>query len=121
MSCTEAVMHNPLSLDSLHIELMRKGLPREYVRRVVQELADHQQDIQDEGPGSRTSGGSPSPTEEADRLGNPHALVDAIVSTYRASTFCGRHPWLTFVIVPIPLVILSFIGVILFAVLMERA
>lgn len=114
-------MHNPLSLESMSIELVRKGLPSKYVQRVVQELADHQQDIEDEGLGIRTSGGSSSPTREADRLGDPHSLVNAIVSTYRARTFWGRHPWLTFVIAPIPVVILSFIGVILLAVLMERA
>jgi hypothetical protein len=114
-------MHNPLSLDLLTNQLLRQGLPRQYVRRVVQELVDHQQDIRAEGSRMQTSAGSSPPTGEADRLGDPQALVDAIVSTYRARTFWGRHPWLTFVIAPIPLVILSFIGVILLTVLMERA
>ena len=38
-------MVNQSSLEALRADLMRRGLPRRYVRRVVDELADHQEDL----------------------------------------------------------------------------
>jgi hypothetical protein len=103
-------MPNPLSLELLAIELLRRGLPRPYVQRVVRELAEHCADILDE---------QPTPGSASDRLGAPAALADSIVSAYRARTFCGRHPILTFVVAPIPLVILAWIGVVLIFTLLD--
>lgn len=87
-------MSNPRPFDSLRADLIRRGLPRSYVRRVVEELEDHRQDIRAEA--------SSTPAEA--RLGNLAELAAQIVSEYRARRFVGRHPLLAFLIAPIPLV-----------------
>src|SRR5262249_24026769 len=89
---------NQAYLDALRSELSRRDLPREYLERVVREIADHQQDIQEElGPSDSTR-----------RLGDMRRLADALVAGFRARTFCGRHPLLTFVLAPIPVSIVAW-------------
>ncbi|OAI39925.1 hypothetical protein AYO40_05265 [Planctomycetaceae bacterium SCGC AG-212-D15] len=94
-------MSNQRPLDALRVNLIQRGLPAKYVRRVVEELEDHQQDIVDEQ----------SITES--RLGDLTVLAEQIVAEFRASRFMGRHPVMAFVVTPIPLVIVAWIGVFL--------
>jgi hypothetical protein len=96
-------VHNQAYLDALRDELRRRELPREYVDRVVREIADHQQDIQEEA----------GPINPTGRLGEVRRLADALVAEFRARTFCGRHPLLTFVLAPIPVSILAWLGTLL--------
>jgi hypothetical protein len=96
-------MSNQRPLDALRVNLLQRGLPAKYVRRIVEELEDHRQDIVDEQ--------GIVPTES--RLGDLTVLAERIVTEFRASRFVGRHPVLAFVITPIPLVIVAWIGVFL--------
>lgn len=89
-------MSNPRPLDLLRTNLVQRGLPPRYVRRVVEELDDHQQDLADAQP------------NRAPNLGDLTDLADRIVAEFRASRFAGRHPVLTFVITPVPLVIVTW-------------
>lgn len=96
-------MSNQGPLDALRANLIARGLPARYVRRVVEELQDHQQDIVDErGMVSAES-----------RIGDPTVLAERIVAEFRASRFVGRHPALAFVVTPIPLVIAAWMVVFL--------
>jgi hypothetical protein len=90
-------MANQSSLEALRADLIRRGLPRRYVRRVVDELADHQEDLMAECSGAADA-----------KLGDMAALAEQIVAEFRASRFAGRHPFLVFVVAPIPLVILAW-------------
>src|SRR5262249_52472400 len=99
----------PQSLDWLFQELNRQGLPPQYVRRVVRELKEHQDDLRDEGSEAAleaNTGGSAA----AGRLGDPQQLADTIASSFRARHFSGRHPIWAFVVAPIPLVLLGWIA-----------
>ncbi|OAI48457.1 hypothetical protein AYO44_07000 [Planctomycetaceae bacterium SCGC AG-212-F19] len=102
-------MQNQPSLDSLRSELLRRGLPRKYVERVVQELAEHQQDILDEQQEIAAGNCSKDKTEATDRLGDPGKLADTIVSQFQSRTFVGRHPVLTFVVAPMPLAMFAWV------------
>lgn len=100
-------MDDRSSPDRLRGDLLRRGLPRSYVRRVVGELADHRADLLAEGG-----------PEAPGRLGDPRGLADLVASQYRRRTFLGRHPWLsfavgvlTYVVAPISLLVLgSWLG-----------
>jgi hypothetical protein len=90
------------SFKFLRRELRRHGLPARYVKRVLGELEDHQQDLEEQGT-----------TVVADVgrcLGDPHQLVRTIVGEYQARTFCGRHPLLAFLAAPIPVTIFVWVG-----------
>jgi hypothetical protein len=89
-------------LDRLRCHLLRRGLPGHYVSRAVQELADHHADLVE------AESGENAVSEEAawQRLGNVEQLGDELVRKYRATSFAGRHPLLTFVIAPLPVMIL---------------
>jgi len=86
------------SLATLRSRLLRKGLPRDYVDRLVAELSDHREDAEGEGA---------STTER--QLGNLDVLVQATVREYRRRRFAGRHPALTFLVAPLPLVVLMWV------------
>src|SRR5262249_4843710 len=117
--CKEDNMPNQQPLDTLRTHLLRRGLPRHYVRRVVGELEDHQQDLLDEQTILPTdSGTAPTPHE---RLGDLTALTDRIVAEYQSRRFAGRHPVLAFVVAPIPLALAFWIIVLLSFVLAEEA
>jgi hypothetical protein len=83
--------------DQLRSELLRRRLPRFYVHRVVREFDDHADDISAEGDAPRA------------RLGDPSLLAQRFAAEYRARHFAGRHPWLVFLIAPIPCTILAAI------------
>ncbi|MEZ6073917.1 MAG: hypothetical protein R3C10_27460 [Pirellulales bacterium] len=98
--------HQSPALDAIQHDLIRHGLPTGYIRRVVAELSDHERDIADEptAPGECRA-------DSADRLGRRDALVREVVSKYRSRSFAGRHPWLTFVLAPIPALVLVWLAV----------
>ena len=85
-------------LESLRGRLLAHGLPRDYVERTVDELADHFQDL--------LTFSSQSPDQLArclDRFGTIDQLTQRLVSEYRQQTFVGRHPRIIFGLLPIPL------------------
>ena len=47
------------------------------------------------------------------RLGKPEVLVAAALANRRQASVFGRHPILSFVVAPIPLAILSWVGFLL--------
>jgi len=102
-------MHTPEAIDGLLGQLLRCGLPVEYAQRAVEELADHHQDLVEE---LRAAGhGESQAVAEADRrLGAPRTLVKKTVSAYQRRFWCGRWPLLTFLLGPIPLLVITWVA-----------
>ena len=84
-------------LEQLRGELTRRKLPPPYVERLMSELSDHVSDSLED----------PMSTDAKDfhalahRLGSPQEVATAAATEYRRTHFCGRHPILTFVLLPI--------------------
>jgi hypothetical protein len=88
-------------LRKLQAGLLRRGLPEDYVKRAVQELADHHADLREaQQPGM--TGGEAVAWQE---LGDVDRLGDELVRKYHARSFAGRHPLLTFVVAPLPTIL----------------
>jgi len=84
-----------ISLNPLREALLAKGLPADYVRRTLGELADHLTE---------------SDSVDAGRLGEPRRLAKQFAREYRQSTFAGRHPWLSSLLLAFVLMHLLVIG-----------
>ncbi len=98
------------SLDQLTRELRRRGLPAAYIRRYVEELDDHITDTIEERSNAMSKDAHGFESLDA-RIGDPVRLADVAAAEYRRANFCGRHPVLTCLVAPIPLVLLAWIAV----------
>ena len=86
-----------------------RHLPAVYVQRLVDELADHYFDLmedsmrKDANASQDTSQNASQNAAEqaASRLGSPLDVAARAAQEYRHSRFCGRHPILAFVVLPI--------------------
>jgi hypothetical protein len=76
-------------------ELLRQGLPKKQVDRLVEELTDHAEDVLSENQSIDADQALES------RLGSPAQLAAVAKEEFKQSTFAGRHPLLTFVVGPI--------------------
>jgi hypothetical protein len=86
---------------------VRRGLPIEYAQRAAAEIADHHRDLIDELQATGMS--TPQAEMEATRrLGDARNLVKQTVREYQRRRWCARWPLLTFLIAPLPLLILSW-------------
>lgn len=93
-------MDNRPWLDRLREELSRRRLPRAYAERLVEELSDHFQDLTEETMHTEAV---------VARLGEPEIVAETAVRC--RPSFFRRHRWLrmtTFVILPVPLLVLSW-------------
>ena len=97
------------SLEKVRQLLRRRGLPRVYVERVIKEFDDHRVDIVEE---QRLQGRTRQRAESAadSRLGDPYRLAETVVAQYQARSFFGRHPVITFLVGPFPLVIAAWVA-----------
>jgi hypothetical protein len=93
------------TLDRMRTELVRSGLPSEYIERLMGELDDHVSDLEKENVMS---------TEAIDdrtletRLGTAEELAACAATNYQRRRFLGRHPVLAFLIAPIPLTLVGW-------------
>jgi hypothetical protein len=110
-------MNTPEALDELLSQLLRRGLPADYARRAVEELADHHQDLVDELRAAG-QGESQAVAEANRRLGEPRTLVMKTVGEYQRRYWCGRWRLTAFLFAPIPLLFLVWVAtVVLYAAL----
>jgi hypothetical protein len=104
-------MANPPSRELLRVELEQHGLPPAYIERLLGELDDHYTDLLEER--SSSMGAARKLDFEAndlrDRLGEPTQLAIFAAEQYRARSFLGRHPIVTFVLGPVPLLVVCWI------------
>src|SRR6478609_10145356 len=104
-------MANPPSRDALRTELERRGLPPAYIERLLGELGDHFTDLLEER--SSSMGAARKLDFETNdlqsQLGEPTQLAIFAAEQYRARSFWGRHPFVTFVLGPLPFLLVSWI------------
>jgi hypothetical protein len=96
MRCKEAIMQSQRWLESVREQLIARRLPRDYIERFMEELADHFHDLTEEN--------MESANDAIIRLGDPQQVAKAAADEYRRRTFLGRHPviaFLTFAISPL--------------------
>jgi glucan phosphoethanolaminetransferase (alkaline phosphatase superfamily) len=93
-------MPNPAWLDEVRDELARQRLPQRYMQRYLEELADHLDDAAAAGQ---------APAAAAHALGRPQDLAHAARQVH-CEAFAARHPWLVFVILPLPLALVSLVA-----------
>jgi hypothetical protein len=108
------------SLEHLTAQLERRGLPRTYIARLVDELDDHICDLIDERNQAMSMDARRS-CDLPDRLGTANHLADAAAAEYRRRTFGGRHPILTFLVAPVPVLLVLWIGCLTAALLFARS
>jgi hypothetical protein len=100
-------VNDPQWSESLRAELAAEGIPRRYIDRLMDELADHETDLMEE----KTMNACATQSDTVDRrLGQPRELAQAAAVNYRKARFVGRHPWLTFLVTPLPVLILTWIA-----------
>jgi hypothetical protein len=113
----EPTMENQLSHEALRNELRRRGLPPAYIERLVAELDDHFNDLLEER--STTMGAARKlhidhqDLEQQDleqRLGEPAQLAIFTAEQYHARSFWGRHPFVTYLLGPLPLLVGCFVA-----------
>src|SRR6266850_859778 len=99
------------SRDELRSELRRQRLPRAYITRLLAELDDHYEDLLEER--STSMGAARKLQLEQDdlrqRLGEPAQLALFAAEKYHARSFWGRHPLVTYLLGPLPLLIAMWI------------
>jgi hypothetical protein len=97
-------MANQPWLDDLHERLAKHALPQTYIRRFMEEVSDHFQDITEENMSTEANVYS--------RLGEPAQVAKAAVTSYRRRSFIGRHPmaaFLVFAVSPVVSLIILFL------------
>ncbi len=102
-------MNTPESLREFTGELILRGLPAEYARRAAEELADHHRDLTEEW---QTAGMDETAAIAAaiERLGETKSLVKKTVRDYQRRHWCGRWRVVTFLFVPLVLLVAAWIG-----------
>jgi hypothetical protein len=94
---------------ALRRQLLRQGLPRRYVARVVQELDEHREDLEREACLDGLSRANARAAAE-EKLGDVRELAKALVAARRRAYWSGRHPIVSFVLLPLPVFPLLFLG-----------
>ena len=109
----------------LRTELVRRGLPRAYIERLLSELDDHFTDLLEERNSAMGAARKLhiEPDDLQQRLGDPTQLAIFAAEQYHARTFWGRHPILTYLLGPLPLLVACWIvcGLVLWAFLWSVA
>lgn len=104
-------MNAPQPREQFEAELRRQRLPRTYIERLLAEWDDHLADLQDER--NTDMAGTPDIVKLEERLGNPAQLAALAAKQYHHRSFLGRHPILTFLVLPLPLVFIGILTVVL--------
>jgi hypothetical protein len=91
-------------LDKVQKRLAGQALPAAYIRRFMDELSDHLQDLTEENMSTEANASS--------RLGEPQEVARAAVAAYRRRSFLGRHPAAAFLVFAVSPVVLLFVGIV---------
>jgi len=104
-------------LNQLQAALARQKLPPFYVERLVAELSDHITDSLED----RMSTDAKDLRHFTSPLGSPTAVAAAAIGEFRKRRFSTRHPILSFVVMPVLLLLVGWISVVLLFVLGAQA
>lgn len=97
-------MANRQWLEEVKRRLVENQLPPRYIRRFMDELADHLEDLMEEKKMSQEK-------NCLSQLGEPSQVAESAVVAYRQRTFFGRHPmakFLVFGVSPLLSMVLGF-------------
>src|SRR5688572_12657523 len=100
------------ALESVRAALVRRGVPRAYVDRLLDELSAHRDDL----TADLLAGGLTRDAAEAEadrRMGDPAAVAAAACSILRCSTWTGRHPALALILLPAAALLFGWAGLLL--------
>ena len=95
------------SIEGLRRRLLRNGLPAAYVIRATRELGEHREDLFAELREDGVMGGE-AEKKVAERMGSLDELAVRLSRTMRRTNWWGRHPIVTFCVLPVFLVMLGF-------------
>jgi hypothetical protein len=105
---------------------MELGCPARYAQRSVAELAEHLEDLTE----ARIEDGLEAPDARAqatEQLGDPAAIAERLVNSFRQASWWGRHPVIGFCLLPplalmilLPATVLSLYGLFLLGNLFSR-
>jgi hypothetical protein len=91
-------MHDPNWLDELGGELRKAKLPHPYIARLMDELSDHLEDVLEENEMSKDALVSQT---IAGRMGSATDVAGSATAEFRQASFWRRHPFLSFIALPI--------------------
>lgn len=84
-------------LERVRHECVRRRLPPFYVERLLAELTDHLQDYQEDHMSMEVQ----DLRSLECHLGAPHTVAASAAAEYHRARFCGRHPVLSFIVLPL--------------------
>ena len=87
-------------IDQLHHQLVKLGCPAKQVRRLVQEVAEHREDLKQAGVAEGLSAAEAESRANI-RLGDPLDLANDLMVTVRRSSWWGRHSFVGFGVLPL--------------------
>jgi hypothetical protein len=96
-------MPKPDFIDQLRRRLVELGCPLGRLRRLVREVADHREDLQQ---AARREGASEADAEARAnaQLGDPRELAGHLMTVVRRSSWWGRHGFIAFCLLPLAVV-----------------
>jgi hypothetical protein len=95
---------DPKWLEELQKQLARRRLPATYVARLMDELSDHVTDLLED----QMSTDALESRSVFERLGAPQDVARQAAAEFRRRSFCGRHPILMFVVLPVVTLVAVF-------------
>lgn len=91
-------------------ELVRRGLPIDYAQRAAEELADHHCDLASELEATGLDCEA-AQAEARRRLGDDRVILKKTVREFQRRYWCARWPLITFLLAPIPTLLVAWYGV----------
>lgn len=90
----------PDFIHQLRSRLLELGCPLNRLQRLVREVADHREDLIQAALAKGLPAAEAKARAEAS-LGNPESLAEDLMVSVRQSSWCGRHRFITFALVPL--------------------
>ncbi len=92
-------MPDRVAIEQFRRRLVERGCPAARMRRYVQELADHHEDLKNAALEEGLSEAAAAARAD-EALGEPVALADHLAAALRRSSWWGRHPIIGFCLLP---------------------
>lgn len=101
-------MHEPLVIAQFERRLIQMGCPARRIAENIRELREHYDDLKQAGLDEGL------PEKEAEKfacesLGHPVQLAENVVLLWRQSSWWGRHPFVGFCLLPLPVFLLGWL------------
>jgi len=87
-------------IGTLRLRLVELGCPITHVRRMVREVADHREDLEQAAVSEGLSGADAEARADA-LLGDPLVLAEHLMTALRRSSWWGRHHIVAFCLLPL--------------------